>query len=416
MYQASLNTSLKKVLIIKQIYTITVYASQKYRMILPQKEYTTFRTTDFLQYKTKRSSCDILGHQKEAHIIYLSSALSHHLQIDDAQQVILWKEGAHCSLYHPFAIMLHQHPSRSKWLTLLQELTETGKTLGFLTVCFTLKHVDRTNKRLTAAVWEDKQWQALEIVIPPRIYNRLPNRKIEAHPFHQSIIEDLSSTAIIFNKGFFNKWNVYDQLKQQEDLAYLLPECIFHPSISTIAQQLEEKAIKLYQTNQYYSLMIEKKQDHFIAYPVLGKSKQFTNLTELISECFSNNLDAIVLQEMLSLGYPYMIRVHTIHTDKWEIVLRYGRHPDNQRTHRLETTNIPQDKLNKVDRLALQISQTLTKKKIAELAFDFAIDKEGRIWLQEVYAKPSWDIFLESEFAAHTTEYFGKLLQSQIAD
>lgn len=401
---------------IEHVYKVTIYASDKYRMIIPQTDYSSFQPARFLQHKTKRLPYDILSHQKQADQIYLSSALAYQLQVNEAGKIMILKEDEYASIYHPFAVMLHQHPNQSKWETLLQEMAETGEVLGFKVIFFTADQVDIQQDQLTGLIWKDQQWQSITLDIPPIIYNRLPNRTIESHPSIKQTKNYLTAHSIIFNPDFFNKWKIYDQLIQRQDLSYLLPECIFKPSFETLAQKLEQKPVYLYNQQNHQAVYIERHQGSFTA--TIGSSKQdrYQALEQLIAAYFPKGLSHTVLQEATTFHEPYTIRIHTIHTSEWELVLQYGKHHLDGNLQPVTETKIPSYQLKKMAKCALQVSEILIDEGISELMLEFVLDNEQRIWLLDLYAKPSWEIFMKNTFSPFASGYFQKLLQVQVID
>jgi hypothetical protein len=89
---------------------------------------------------------------------------------------------------------------------------------------------------------KQNRWLRALFPLPPVIYNRIPNRKIEKKPFVQMIIQKLlkADHVHIFNPSFFDKWTFFQHMQESEKLKSLLPETTRLDSPETLSHFLKQ--------------------------------------------------------------------------------------------------------------------------------------------------------------------------------
>ncbi|QGH35734.1 hypothetical protein GI584_17505 [Gracilibacillus salitolerans] len=408
----------------RQTFRIKVYPNNKNRMIIPIKAYYHLQHVSVIQHGLQSLSCDILSHHNNTDTIYLSSSIMNQLHLINHAQIILETDDHTCHIYYPFGVFIHRSPHQTSYERLYQEMASVGQQKGFETIFFSYHHVYLQTNSLTGFVWEEQQWKTIETSIPSVIYNRIPNRKIESHKKIQKIKQSLTTDSIIFNPDFFNKWQVYDDIMNHERVNYLLPDTTFHPSIQTVQHKLFQHPINLMavkgdDTNHFYLEQV----DDLIFVTYNHKNRQYyKNLEQFRQTYFPNGFRQYVLQDAIDLrqhqGDPFYLRVHTNKTKHWQVSFLYGRKNTSNELFDTVTLQIENHIIKKVKELALVLSKVLENMldgTIGELGFDIGMDKEQRLWLLEVHAKPNWQVLTHPAFADKTQEYFTSLFQFSLA-
>ncbi|MGN8644693.1 YheC/YheD family protein [Gracilibacillus sp. HCP3S3_G5_1] len=408
----------------RQKFRIIPYPNDKNRIIIPAQYYHHFKHIAMIQHGLQSLSCDILSHRKDIDTIYLSSSIMKQLHLTNDIPVIFNTNSRTCYIHYPFGVFIHRPPSQNTYEQLFQEMARVGQQVGFETIFFSYQDVYPKTNSVTGFVWQEQQWQTTKTDIPPFIYNRLPNRKIESHKTIKKIKQYLATNSIIFNPDFFNKWQVYDDLRNHDKVNYLLPDTIFHPSIQTIQDKLSQQPISLLSLKDDVTdhIYIEQVGDLIFVTSNYMNHEYYQSLEELKQTRFPNGFQQYVLQEALDLiqhqGDPFYFRVHMTKLEQWQISFFYGKKNTVNDWLDTERLDIGNNSLKKVKDLAFVLSnivENIIPGTIGEIGFDIGMDREQRLWLLEVHAKPSWQVLYHPPFAAKTREYFTTLFQFPLA-
>ncbi|WP_058308278.1 YheC/YheD family protein [Gracilibacillus massiliensis] len=410
-------------------FQIKVYHTNKNRIIVPKSNYYQIKNVKLIQHGLKKVSCDILSHNQKKNSVYISSSIMKQLNIKNQSNVIIHRHKNSCSIYYLFGVFVHRQPDKLKHEALYQEMARVGHTLGFETILFSTQDLDQISHTTHGSIFQESKWIKIETDIPPVIYNRIPNRAIENHKTIKKAINHLKTSSILFNPNFFNKWQVYDILKNSDEVNYLLPETIFHPSSATINETLTQHPVYLKpvkHNKNLYSYYIEK-VDNRLFVTIFNKSKEykyFESWELFFNEYFPKGSHQYVLQDAIRYKEyqekPFHFRLYTLKNSdhEWQVALNYMKelssssHNTNETVISLSsvfTKNEAGVMLQKLDKIALKLSNILDThmdKSLGELGFDIALDQENRLWLAEVYAKPSWDVFYHPLMASKATSYF----------
>ncbi len=410
---------------------VKVYHNNKNRIIVPQDEYFRVKDAVYIQHGFKKVACDVLSHNQNQRTIYLSSSIVKQIKLQNQSQVVIEKQENTCSIYYLFGVFIHCQPNQLKNEPLFQEMARIGYTLGYETILFSYQQIHYSSNTITGAILRDEEWKSTEVDTPTVIYNRIPNRIIENHPMTKKAKKYLSKTSFIFNSNFLNKWHVYEKLKNSPEVSYLLPDTIFHPSLNTIKQTLQQHAIFLKpfqakkQRNTFY---IEKVDDLFFVTTLSPQVEHVyvENIELFYQETFPSGSDHYVLLDAIKhkeyKGKSFHFRVHTLkdQNNEWQVVLQYVEELSDNSERSIISANSLFNKREaaimskKVSEIAIKVSYQLENsinERIAELGLDIALDNENRLWLEEVYAKPSWDVFYHPSMASQAHNYFSYLLQ-----
>lgn len=108
------------------------------------------------------------------------------------------------------------------------EIIRTAQKLGGLVYVFTAENIDWENGTSLSYLYDGyrRKWISAQLPLPDVVYNRIPYREDEARPEIQETLAKLQAkkNLRLFNKHFFNKWQLYQCLYRDELLNDLLPE------------------------------------------------------------------------------------------------------------------------------------------------------------------------------------------------
>jgi hypothetical protein len=397
------------------------YPNQKHRIIVPYAIYHQHKSIRKIQNGPYLSTCEWLSHNKDTSIIYISSSLLQQLQLTVEQTYTISLSNYLCSIVYQLGIFIANMGQIDRYSDSFQTLVETGHTFGFDTILFHYKDLDFHHLTVTGYTYTNNTWSKISSPIPPVVYNRLPNRKIEAHPSVQQQKEHLKTYSIIFNPDFFNKWNVFRLCMQSSTSRYLLPHTIFQPSQNTVLEWIERTPcyIKPIHGSKGKGIYYLEKIDHHYAITYTQIGEQVTNKYSTFEELFTNHFDeglqGYVIQEAIPLlandQKKIDIRVHTNKDEhnNWHTSIIYIHQEDQVSilTHASYSADVyhlddyfsakeAESIQNKLNAIVLSLSNHLDqhyKGQLGELAFDFGIDNEKKLWLFEINAKPGWFVF-----------------------
>ncbi|MFC4403164.1 YheC/YheD family protein [Gracilibacillus xinjiangensis] len=402
------------------------YPNTKNRIIVPNSIYTVHKKVRKMVNGPNYVNCDWLSHNKDNTTIFISSELMRQLQFKTNKFYQFNIIETSCMVYYQFGILTAGWQQIERHASIFQEMTHIGNLYGFDTLLFGYKDIDFHINKIKCYHFEKNRWTSTIQPFPRVIYNRLPNRKLEAHPVVKQTKQMLQTTSIIFNPEFFNKWRVYEIFMQNNSVQYLLPHTIFQPSIDTLGEWIDHSDIYLkpvhgskgngifhiYKNNREYMV------SHFINNKLERSSHSTTD--SIINKYFPYGLKDYVIQEAIPLfekdKRKVDFRIHTNKNDKnkWEVSLHYARQVDDHfiTTHISRGASIisifdffsEKDAtmlLQKLEQIVLTLSGIIDNYYnggTGELGFDLGIDQEKKIWLLEVNAKPGWTVFDYPEY------------------
>ncbi|MEQ6389121.1 YheC/YheD family protein [Bacillaceae bacterium S4-13-58] len=313
------------------------------------------------------------------------------------------------------------YPKRTAYA---KELLQTGAKMGFTCFLFGYQHIDWETKTIRGFQWEKEEWKQKSFPVPNVIYNRLPNRKVEQHPFIKDAYQKISKHSTIFNPSFFDKGYIHEMLMEDPICHPYIPETILHPSLQGIKAMIEEHPsiyIKPRNGSVGKGLILLKRDRIKNHYQVdryhKGKveTTYYPTLTYWYDRTFPKGAQGYLAQPDVQLqkkkGFPVDFRVHTNKNDigEWEVSLiackfagkgsitthveHGGKVFSLEEIFTAKETDWLKRRLTQV---SLQMSKVIDKNiegTVAEIGFDLGIDEEGRIWLFEANSKPGVHIF-----------------------
>ena len=144
-----------------------------------------------------------------------------------ANQMI--KKSPHQSKKGPFIAILTsegRYPFRGNHKN-FADIIRTGQQMG-ITV-FVLTPRGLTSSRQTVRGYllnpATNKWEISTLPVPTVVYNRIPDRQAEQQPEEQKALQLLKNSPGIhlFNPSFFNKWDLFNDLRKVKQLRPYLP-------------------------------------------------------------------------------------------------------------------------------------------------------------------------------------------------
>lgn len=315
---------------------------------------------------------------------------------------------------------------RSEFFSKLLSLNTMTGCIPFI---FGEQHIDWDLETIRGYVFIDSEWRVCEFPFPNVVYDRLPNRRTEKESGPQEVKRKFQELYTIpwYNPGFFNKWDVYERLSQDDTALVFLPETYPLTSFSTIEHLLSKyrqafiKPIHgslglgihqvIYDKNNHVYYCRYKNEDQ------QNKLQRFSSLEAMINYVFRNRtLDNLIVQQGIPLirfeKRPVDFRVHSNKDSQgnWQVtaiaakvagsgsVTTHIKNGGSVKTVReiCETQEKAKEIEEKLTIAAITLSQSIEKHLdgiIAEIGFDFGLDKQGRVWMFEANSKPGRSIF-----------------------
>jgi hypothetical protein len=271
-------------------------------------------------------------------------------------------------------------------------------------------------------------WVRKTVPLPDVIYNRLSSRKAEKSIGMESFKERFVRRGIpLFNWSFFDKWDVYTLLENDESFKFV-PESSINPSAEQIHVILDKhKFIYLKPTAGslgigIYRVTYNVNKGYFARYRKNGKNvlmrfSKFTNLMNMLGTG-RGRLQNYVAQQGIRLieidNCPIDFRFHlTKNINNQWVVAAIGAKKAGKGS---VTTHIrsggqlmtPEQVLRQVygsradivlqyaKDTAIKLAEGIEKNYnhlLGELGFDIGIDQSGRVWMFEANSKPGRSIF-----------------------
>ncbi|MFC7442816.1 YheC/YheD family protein [Laceyella putida] len=315
--------------------------------------------------------------------------------------------------------------------TLFKEFIKAGLEENPIIYAFTPDMVDWQNHIIYGWHVVGNQWKRFKAPFPDVIYERIPNRTIEARSSVQACLNRFKNefNCQIFNQGFFNKWKIHQWLSSHPYTASFVPETYLSPSISTIKQMLDRHYMVYLKPSGgslglgIFRITHSPGTGYFCRYREGNRNvlHKFRSLDKLINHYFAKEperFNKYIVQQGIRLikhdKRPVDFRVH-LHKDgsgQWTVVAIGSKAagPGCVTTHvRTGGIIIPTDQILQnifeeqaalieanVKQASITIAETLEDHvdgPLGELGMDMGVDRKGSVWLFEVNSKPGRHIF-----------------------
>lgn len=298
---------------------------------------------------------------------------------------------------------------------------------GALAVIFGSHHINWEEGTMEAYSFTKAGWKKIIVPLPNVIYDRLPNRRTEAHPDYIHVREKFNRDYEIpwFNPGFFDKSEIYNRLIDVEEVNQHLPKTITSPTTEEIKAFIHEyKHVYIKPKNGSLGLGIH--QIHYdegegfyycrFRDKVRNRLRRYSNLNRLLKTQFPTGFEHLVVQKGIALlkyqNNPIDFRIHTNKDEQgiWRISALAAKiaGPGSVTTHVKsgghvksvqeiwEDLDLDKALLGELKRTVLLLSKAIDKTtngNVGEIGFDLGIDLNGHIWMFEANSKPGRTIF-----------------------
>lgn len=303
----------------------------------------------------------------------------------------------------------------------LAAICQTARRLGGIAFVFTPDDVDRTTMTVTGRLPHRGRWIEAPLPLPHVVYNRIPYRQWEQRPGVQAFLTWLTKRVHLFNRSFFDKWQLTQWLGTAKSLRALLPDTA-RATLGTLRAFLARyPTVYLKPCGGKAGVGILRVTKTPAGYKAIGQSTNGTRKTavfrrfeELASWCrrWIGDVPYLIQQgiELANVnGQRFDLRalVQKDGSGQWQLTgvgarvapaggitthVPQGGHIGNPRL--LLARALPshaashvQDQLRAV---ALTVARTLERHMpgLAECSMDFGVDRHGKLWFFEANAKP----------------------------
>lgn len=309
------------------------------------------------------------------------------------------------------------------------KLLSLNKTTGCIPFIFGEHQIDWDSETVRGYIYRDNQWDVRDFPFPNVVYDRLPNRKTEKRTGPKEVKRRFQEEYAIpwYNPGFFNKWDIHERLTDDEAAIPYLPETYPFRSLSAI-ETLLSKFRQVYIKPIHGSLglgihqiLYDKNENiYYCRYKDdqrINKLTRYPSLEDLFNHIFRHKrIHNLIIQQGIALitanKRPIDFRVHTNkdHNGNWQVTAIAAKiagegsvttHVNSGGTVKtieelFEDNDMAVNVKEKLSRAALTLSESIDRTidgVIAEIGFDFGMDKQGRIWMFEANSKPGRSIF-----------------------
>ncbi|WLR42803.1 YheC/YheD family protein [Bacillus carboniphilus] len=299
--------------------------------------------------------------------------------------------------------------------------------LGIVCFVFGMHQINWDDKTVEGWFFSHIGWEKATLPLPNVIYDRLPNRKLEKHgpilQVKERLINEFNTPW--FNNAFFNKWEIHEILKQENETAIFLPETYLQPTFELIDQLVKQYSIVYIKPingslglSVYQLMYSEQEQAYYCRFRDHHKQNRLIKsekLSKIQHSLFKNkDMDQFLVQQGIKLirinQRTVDFRVHTNRNEDgvWEVTAIAAKvsgkgsvttHINNGgEIYTLEEIFPSNSKQIRylLNEAALQISQGIEHSfegTVGEIGFDFGIDQLGKIWLFEANSRPGRSIF-----------------------
>lgn len=307
-------------------------------------------------------------------------------------------------------------------------LTLAGRRLGIRVFVFSPRSIDFENREVVGFEFDQNRWIKKNFPLPQFVYDRcfMGNAyRTRYKPFIVKLQEDPKVTFL--GHGLSGKWQVYQTLRQDEQLSRWLPETHLYSlqKVHSLLSSGQDVIVKPASGTHGLSVIrITKHTDH--SYEVLGRNhtnqiihkrlNSRANFQRFLTSFTANR--SYIVQPYLTLhtpnGIPYDIRVLVQKNGygEWETTgkaVRLGE--KNGITSNLHgggravslSTFLSEHFGSKSQKLIEQEIDTVinllppflesSHGRLVELGIDIGIDLSGNIWIIEVNSRPGRTVF-----------------------
>jgi glutathione synthase/RimK-type ligase-like ATP-grasp enzyme len=299
-----------------------------------------------------------------------------------------------------------------------EELHRAIEEIGGFFYIFSYSHFSKEGY-----YYQNGKWIPSMLPLPNVIYNRIHSRRLEYVKEFKKFRKSLEQLNIpLFNERFLSKWEVYNQLSEEQHLQAFLPETklFTFENLMELAKKYETVFIKPVHGSQGRNILkISKQDENSYSYQtsfqltIDAKKYLLDDIYQQIKPLLGNRI--YIIQQ----GIPLLTHVGSIMDFRvlchknchhlWEVTSMVARISAEQEM----VSNLAKggkvmkpfealgscmnnrkafEILQLIKELAIETAATISKNSqgiTGELGIDIGVDKDGRLWLIEVNSKPS---------------------------
>ncbi|MBN8209307.1 YheC/YheD family protein [Bacillus sp. NTK071] len=385
-----------------------------------------------LCFGSRRSFCTVSPHPENKEESLLSEDLWKVLGIPEECPIHLFEKGNSLHIGPLVGIFtagftkdsMRPIGERSMYFAkLLSSATKCG-AVGFV---FGAHQINWKSGTIKGLMYNKRGWYRATVPIPDVVYDRLPNRSSEAIEQVSDTMQKLQSQYFTpwFNPGFFDKWTMFEKLREDQIVKQYLPETLLNPKSSILSRMLNDyEQVYIKPANGSLGLGIQQilkpanEKYYYCRFRTEKENRlrRYTSLTRLLKTQYPNGLKGLIVQQGIDLHRinqrPMDYRVHTNKNKegKWEVSAIAAKiagagslttHMASDGTVKTIGELASEFGINRqietdLMEASLQLSRAIDLKLpgfIGEIGFDLGVTKEGQIYLFEANSKPGRGIF-----------------------
>lgn len=309
------------------------------------------------------------------------------------------------------------------------DLIRVGREQGFIVYVLTAKNLYLSRTSLKGFIFDEQQeiWQQRLLPFPDIIYNRIPQREDELLPAVKNKINACikDPRVTLFNPFFFNKWHLFEWLRQSKTTKPYIPLTRKLMSLSGLGKMMQKHSFlylkpesgKAGKGIMTITVKAEKQLPFRLKIQEERKSATYNcaTITKLWSRIQKQSAgEAYIAQQGIQLAsfndrrFDLRALVQKNSNGRWEMtgigarvagsssitthVPRGGMIEDPEKLL-ISSFNVEQARriLLKAKRTALLIARQIERasgQTLGEMSMDLGIDSSGSVWFFEANSKP----------------------------
>lgn len=309
----------------------------------------------------------------------------------------------------------------------IRKMIQFADEQGARCFVFSLSAVDLRQRLIRGYTLYDGKWFRRTFPMPDVIYDQLVSRKLERDPSMRDKRSAISREYgdKFFNDGFFDKWQVYEWLREDTELRRHIPQTIRHKSVQEAVAFINRHPITflkpLHGSLGLGIIRIVRHRDGSLTYEIKHNATSVTrgkgNSTREVVESFRTRLKRrpYIWQEGLTLATyqnrPLDIRIlmQRDGTGEWKRTKMFARvAKSGEFTSNLATggdamsvdkalaecfpsaqqRNRAKAQIRRLSKRIVEAMEEASGRKFGEMGIDLGLDETGKVWVIEVNSKP----------------------------
>jgi len=374
--------------------------------------------------------------KKSGKHLYLTTGLRNSIRVPNSGNVYLLNSNADEVQIGPLIGVLSDATARTTTnpfgsrTEFIKSLLREGNKKGFF-FAFAPRDINWVDDTVLGYFLSDSgTWTRKTVPLPDVVYNRLPSRRAETGSMIGTLRDRFIKRKIpFFNWSFFNKSDVYELLKDDEEANQYVPESVMGPTSEEVKEMLEKHQFLYYKPtagslgNGIYRLTHNPKKGYFARYRAKGSNvllrfNTFSSLMRMLQARHGRSLHNYVIQQGIRLieidqcPIDFRFHMHKNGSNQW-VVVGIGAKKAGKGSVTTHIKNGGQlltpeqalsrtfgargnEVLQKAKEISISLAESIEKNYphlLGELGFDIGIDQDEQVWMFEANAKPGRSIF-----------------------